>query len=111
MLDLSPRDVFLVKSEKWRDEREWRMMRSLENGKKLEKDGQPSLDDDGEPIYLFSLPPSCITGIIFGSRMSQQNRRKIMRVLSTEDYSHVYKYEALLDDRRFELNIVSANPI
>jgi Protein of unknown function (DUF2971) len=111
ILDLSPRDIFLVKSEKWRDESEWRMMQSLENGQTLERDGQPSLDDEGEPIYLFSLPPSCITGIIFGTRMSQPNRHRIMHVLSTEDYWHVKRHEALLDDRRFKLNIVKANPI
>lgn len=109
MLDLSPRDVFLVKSEKWRDEREWRMMQSLENGKKLEKDGQPSLDDEGEPIYLFSLPPSCITGIIFGTRMSSKNKSDLVQVLSANDYSHVSTYRAILDERKFKFHIVASD--
>lgn len=106
MLDMSPRDIFLLKSEKWKDEEEWRMLQPLENGKRLEKDGIAILDDEGQPIYLFPLPPSCITGVIFGSRMSQDNRGKIMHVLSTEHYSHVKTYQAVLDDRKFRLNIV-----
>jgi hypothetical protein len=106
MLDISPSDIFLLKSEKWKDEEEWRMLQSLENGTRLEKDGAAILDDEGQPIYLFSFPPSCITGIIFGSRMSQQNKSKIAHVLSTEDYSHVQKYQAILDDRKFKLHIL-----
>jgi Protein of unknown function (DUF2971) len=106
MLDMSPSDIFLLKSEKWKDEEEWRMLQSLENGQMLEKDGVAILDDEGQPIYLFSLPPSCITGVIFGSRMSQENKSKIMHVLSTDDYSHVKKYQAVLDDRKFKLNII-----
>jgi hypothetical protein len=106
MLDMSPSDIFLLKSEKWKDEEEWRMLQSLENGQRLEKDGVAILDDEGQPIYLFSLPPSCITGVIFGSRMSQENKSKIMHVLSTDDYSHVKKYQAVLDDMKFKLNII-----
>jgi hypothetical protein len=106
MLDVPPRDIFLLKSDKWKDEEEWRMLQSLENGRKLERNGAAMLDDEGQPIYLFSFPPSCITGIIFGSRTSLQNKSKIMHVLFTNDYSHVNTYQAVLDDRKFKLNIV-----
>jgi hypothetical protein len=82
MLDLSPSDIFLLKSDKWKDEEEWRMLQSLESGIRLEKDGTSILDDEGQPIYLFSLPPSCVTGVIFGSRISQQNKSKLLHVLS-----------------------------
>jgi hypothetical protein len=90
MLDMSPSDIFLLKSEKWRYEEEWRMLQRLENGKRLEKDGKAILDDEGQPIYLFPVPPSCIIGVIFGSRVSQKNRGKIMHVLST-DLTHTLK--------------------
>src|SRR5205085_1681657 len=63
-------DVLFVKSERWKDEREWRLLQPLENGRRLEKNGEAVLDDQGQPIYLFLLPPTCITGIIFGSRVS-----------------------------------------
>lgn len=106
LLEFSPSDIFLLKSEKWKDEEEWRVLQLLENGRRLEKDGVAILDDEGQPIYLFPFPPPCIAGIIFGSRMTQQNKSKIMHVLSTNDYSHVKRYQAVLDDRRFKLNIV-----
>jgi len=106
MLDMSPSDIFLLKSEKWKDEEEWRMLQLLENGNRLDKDGIAILDDEGQPIYLFILPPSSISGVIFGSRMSHENRGKIMHVLSTDPYSHVKTYQAVLDDRKFRLNIV-----
>lgn len=111
MLDMSPSDIFLLKSEKWKAEEEWRMLQPLENGKRLEKDGIAILDDERQPIYLFPLPPSCITGVIFGSRMSLENRGQIMHVLSTDHYSHVTTYQAVLDDRKFRLNIVPNNEI
>lgn len=106
MLEMTASDIFLLKSEKWKDEEEWRMLQSLENGKRLEKDGSAILDDEGQPIYLFSFPPSCITGVIFGTRMFEQNKSRITHVLSTDDYSHVKRYQAVLDDRKFKLNIV-----
>jgi Protein of unknown function (DUF2971) len=111
MLDISPSDIFLLKSEKWKDEEEWRMLQSLENGRRLEQEGEAILDDEGQLIYLFSFPSSCITGIIFGSRMSHQNKSKLLHVLSIEDYSHVKKYQAILDDRKFKLNIVPCSEI
>ena len=95
MLNMSPSDIFLLKSGKWKDEEEWRMLQPLENGKRLEKDAIAILDDEGQPIYLFTLPPTCITGVIFGSRMCQENRSKIMHVLSTVHYSHVKTYQAV----------------
>jgi hypothetical protein len=109
MLDVSPSDIFLLKSDKWKDEEEWRMLQGLENGRTLEKDGAAVLDDEGQPIYLFSIAPSSITGIIFGSRTSQHNRSKITSVVSTDEYSHVKRYQAVLDQRKFKLNIVPDN--
>ena len=85
------------------------MLQLLENGKRL--DGIASLDGEGQSIYLFPLPPSCITGVIFGNRMSQENRGKIMHVLSTDHYSHVITYQAVLDDRKFRLNIVPTSEV
>ena len=112
LLDMSPRDIFLLKSKNWIYEEEWRMLQRLESGKRLEKDGIAILDDEGQPIYLFALPPSCITGVIFGSRVSLENKSEIMHVLSTDQYSHVKAYQAsILDDRKFRLNIVPHNEI
>jgi hypothetical protein len=42
-----------LKSEKWKDEEEWRVLQSLENGKRLEKDGIAILDDERQPYLPF----------------------------------------------------------
>jgi hypothetical protein len=111
MLDISASDIFLLKSQKWKDEEEWRMLKSLEDGTRLEKDGAAILDDEGQPIYVFAFPPSCITGIVFGSRISHQNKSKITHVVSTDGYSHVKRYQAVLDERKFKLNIVNVSQV
>ena len=104
-------NVLFVKSERWKDEREWRLLQPLENGRRLEKEGEVVLDDYEQPIYLFPLPSSCITGIIIGSRMSKSNQSEMCRILSIDDYSHVKRYQAVLDDKKFELNIVPEGEI
>jgi hypothetical protein len=104
-------DVFFVKSERWEDESEWRVLQPLENGEKLEREQKIVLDDYEQPIYLFPLPPSCVTGIIFGSRMSKANKSEICRMLSPDHYSHVKRYQAVLNDKKFELNIVPEGEI
>jgi hypothetical protein len=103
--------VLFVKSERWKDEREWRLLQPLKNGRRLEKEGEFILDDYEQPIYLFPLPPSCVTGIIFGSRISQADKREMLRVLFTDRYSHVKRYQAVLDEKKFELNIVPEGEI
>lgn len=111
ILRINAGDIFLVKSERWKDEMEWRMLQPLKSGSRLEKSGETVLDDDGQPIYLFTLPPACIKGIIFGSRMPQDDRREFSSVLSTDHYSHVKRYQAILNVKKFELNIVPEDEI
>lgn len=54
VLDMSPSDIFLLKSMHWKDEEEWRMLRSLENGQRLEKMGKRFLMMKGS-LFIFSL--------------------------------------------------------
>lgn len=104
-------DVLFVKSERWNDEREWRLLQPLKNGRRLEEEGEVVLDDYEQPIYLFPFPLTCVAGIIFGSRMSKANKSEICHILSTDHYSHVKRYQAVLDDKKFELNIVPEGEI
>jgi len=99
-------DVFFVKSERWKDESEWRMLQPLEHRSRLKEEEDIVLDNHGQPIYLFPIPSSCITGIIFGSRMSKTDSSEIRRILSADYYSHVKRYQSVLDDKKFELKIV-----
>jgi hypothetical protein len=54
-----PSTVLLAKSKEWKYEQEWRMLQPLEDS--VEVRSVPS-----GTIYLFSIPPSCIKGVILG---------------------------------------------
>jgi len=120
---------YLVKSEEWQYEHEWRMMRPLAHAdqcfqlqdsksvrirrRKYEDERRHMrLVEDalrpelGKYIYLFSLPADCIKSVILGCRMTPKNRRRILRFLSREKrYHHVKKHEATTDEKAFKLNI------
>jgi len=61
-------------------------------------------------IYLFHVPPKCIKAIIFGCKISSQDERTIVRLLSRSHYSHVKKYRATMDEQKFKLNVVGWKP-
>ena len=61
----------------------------------------------GDAIDLFYFPPDCVTGIIFGCRMLVNLRKEMSEYLNREkQYSHLKKYDAVLDEREFKLNLV-----
>ena len=94
-------DIFLTKSKDWKYEEEWRIMRPLQDATEV-------ITVNGDAIHLFSLPPDSVTGIIFGCRMSADVKKEIIEYLSNEEsYSHVNKFDAVLDEREFKLNIVT----
>lgn len=112
LIDLTPREVFLIKSKQWEYEQEWRMLVSFEgvSGLGLDSKGKPILDDDGLPVCLLPIPPSCIIGVIFGSRMSDTNKNAVSKLLLKDArYSHVRKYQSILDEEAFKLNTTSLN--
>jgi hypothetical protein len=95
-------DILLTKSKEWRYEEEWRMLRPLQDAT------ETRLSPIGI-LHLFSFPPTCITEVILGYRMSTQFRSEILEFLRTErDYDHVKILLAELDDKEFRLNIVTA---
>lgn len=100
ILDLTSTSVLLVKSKEWEYEQEWRMLQLLENSNETIR---TELGD----IYLFSIPPSCIRGVIIGSRMSGHDRAEIRRIFKRDErYSHVQVYSSVLDEKRFILNLI-----
>lgn len=93
-------DIFLTKRIEWGYEQEWRIMRPLQDATEIIHVG-------GETIHLFSFPPDCVTGIIFGCRMLPSIRKEIIELLrGKESYSHLNKFDSVLDTREFKLNIV-----
>ncbi len=118
---------YLVKSKQWKYEQEWRMMRRLVDGdvclrlhnnrfvkmrrgelqqlvRILEQGMRP---EEVSYLHLFSLPPSCIKGIIVGCRMFRRDKLKMLRLLTRDTrYAHVKSYCATIDESTFKLNII-----
>ena len=93
-------DIFCVKSEHWEYEQEWRMIVALRNCQKV----IASQQDD---ICLCELPRSCITGIILGCRMSNENKERILNVLRNDnEYGHVSLRQAEMDEKEFRLRFL-----
>jgi hypothetical protein len=100
--DLTPAEIFFLKSDDWAYEKEWRMLKPLP----VEDADKVNRDADGQPVYLFSFPPECVTGVIFGSRMPDDVRNNFLEFLSTDRrYSYAKPYQAILDEKKFRLNI------
>jgi hypothetical protein len=100
--DLTPAEIFFLKSKDWAYEKEWRMLKPLP----VDDSQRVNLDADGCPVHLFSFPPRCVTGVILGSRMSDNVRNTFLESLSADArYSHVSLYQAILDEKKFHLNI------
>ncbi len=62
--------IFSKKSSRWKDEREWRMVRSVEDRVNFDI-------RDSKQKYLFDFSLDCIRSIIFGALMSVENKIKI----------------------------------
>lgn len=105
-LELS-RQVMTTKGPQWRHEEEVRIVANLSDGKAIPGKRDPG----GFPIFLFDLPPKSIRRVIFGLRMSDDNRREIRRILNEDRYSHVHIDAAELHDTRFDLEFLPRRPV
>lgn len=68
--EMSGADLFSVKSESWKYEREWRFVSLL-------KDANSVRFIDGDEIHLFDFPRESVVRVILGSRASQQMAAKV----------------------------------
>lgn len=112
LMEMTPEEFFLIKSKQWEYEQEWRMIASLEDAKDLNltKQGKQLIDADGLPVFLCPIPPACITGIVFGSRMTEENKTKVSDLLSNDSrYSQVKKYQSVLDEKTFKLHTIRSH--
>ena len=91
--------VFYIKWKEWQYENEWRLILPLINAEK------PILINAKE-IYLFKIPPECITGIIIGSRSPFNLKEDIKKLIKTDNrYYHLSYYEAKYHDKGYDLLI------
>jgi hypothetical protein len=96
--DLEGQEVFYSKLKEWEYEKEWRIIRPLEE----------SSAHFGE-IYLFDVPPACIKGVVMGSRRSDSSAADLRAVLTANPaLRHVHVSQAVLSK---STNSIEIGPI
>jgi len=88
-----------AKNSDWEYEQEWRMVYTLKGKQNLITEISPS-------IYLFPLPMESIKGIIFGCKMSNENKTRLISLLNSHlKYKQIHIYQAMEDEKKFKINI------
>jgi hypothetical protein len=94
------KDIFWVKSKHWEYEQEWRMIQTL-------RDCQKIIHSTPNDIYLFPIPKDCITSIILGCRISNDDKQAIFSFIKSDrEYAHVKLIESIMDEREYKLNFI-----
>lgn len=89
--------LLFTKPEVWQYEQEWRLPRFL-------TDGSASASDPD--VVLFDLPPTTVTGVILGPRMTQGKQAEIIDSLRIDsDLSHIRILRAKLSETTYDLEI------
>lgn len=97
--DVRVKEHFFIKSKEWKYEKEYRIVRYLNNGKK-----EPRRSGELYDLYLFDLPPSCIHGLIFGVRCEEGTKEKITtKVSESPQLEHIKLEQARLCLSHFKL--------
>jgi hypothetical protein len=81
--DLDGIEIYLVKSQQWSHEKEWRMAQPLGAATVVERTSQDV------PIYLFDYPPECLKSLLLGSRVAPNTRARVQELLQDSRYAHV----------------------
>jgi hypothetical protein len=103
VLSVSTRDnpkVFLRKSTEWAYEKEWRLIRPL-------NEAETSIARDGSaPLCLFGVPKDAIQLVITGSQMVPFEQQELCNLCATNPMlTHVKVHHALLSKEQYELEI------
>lgn len=90
-------DVFLVKSSQWEYEQEWRILRALQEADKV-------IHAEDYPIHLFKFPSDAVVEVIFGCRMHESCKQRILRILfKSEIFKDVTVLQAVPDEKEFRI--------
>lgn len=91
--------LFFTKDDNWRYEKEWRMVRLLKEASRI-------IDNPHGNIYLFDLPPGCISGIMLGCQMPDDQQKEYIELLRSDvRYRHISYSRAMRDEKTFALRI------
>ena len=85
LTDTTGMEWFETKSDEWAYEKEWRMMRVLQ-------DAEFRLEAVPHPICLFSFPPDAVVEIIVGLRSSEEFRDRLRTV--SKGFSNAKLFQA-----------------
>lgn len=92
-------EFFLIKSNHWSYEREWRIMQSL-------AEADLTIPEEPFPIHLFKFPKNAVTGIVLGARSTEQTEKSIRDIVrSIEGYESVTLKRATPSESHFALQI------
>jgi hypothetical protein len=91
-------NILLLKSRCWEYEQERRMFAKPSAANDRGRDGQ------GLPMYLFDLPSECVTEIIFGHKVSREDRRRVGDLVKST-YQRAALSETRPNSSRFDIDI------
>ena len=97
--ELSGTEMFLVKSEHWAYEREWRILRAFEDAAKV-------IPRPDYPIHLFAFPYEAVTSVILGARIQPDTEERVRRFLATVSVDGNVRLKRVIpDESHFVLRI------
>lgn len=97
MMDISSTEMFLLKSDVWEYEQEWRMCSVLTDADLIIEQIVPA-------VHLFSFPGSIVTEVIVGANADEALITSIKDILSNEpEFSHVRFKRAKVSSADFAL--------
>ncbi len=100
--ELSATEMFLVKSEHWAYEREWRILRAFEDAAKV-------IPQPDYPIHLFAFPYEAVTSVILGARIQPDTEERVRRFFATVSFDGNVKLKRVIpDESHFVLRIEEA---
>lgn len=101
--DLNGINLFLVKSNDWAYENEWRVLRPLAQADRR-------IETHPYPIDLFSFPRDAVKSVILGARVSPDTIATVREVLASHpEYAGVRLRQAVPDPTAFRLTLVDAS--
>lgn len=90
---------FLVKSNVWAYEEEWRILFAL-------SDAENKIENNPYDIHLFKVPFDAIRAVLIGARATPETRKHIESVISSNTkLAHVKLFEMKIHEERFELKM------
>lgn len=100
LMTTSVSDFLWTKSIEWSYECEWRVARFLD-------EADETIDCQGQKICLFSIPPACITTVIYGNRLRPEHKERLQRALShNKELERVTQLETKRSTSKYSLEVV-----